>query len=343
MSIELKTHKILWGKSGNRCAYPNCKRELVMDASETDDESVIGEEAHIVSRREKGPRGNSPLTTEQRDKYDNLMLLCSVHHKLVDDQEKKYTVELLHEYKSQHEQWVSSNLAIDRVKEREELIYAGYLDKVIDLGDVEKWKIWTSYVFGSGRPHIFYGNLKKLRQLVEYILSRIWPGRYPDLERALLNIKAVSNDFINVFEERARWPDRKFEDLDKENSDDTMIWTEAFYNTNRYEKEKYDLLSAKYEYHCYLVEDLALELTRAFNHLFDLTRLHLFSAFRIKEGVLLITSGPDEEYYWTTFRAEYKPEEKAKLYPGLRAFMKEREERNINFGKGISEDYFKTF
>ena len=59
MSISLKTHKMLWGRSGNMCAFPNCKKELVMDESETDDASVIGEEAHIIARKENGPRGKS--------------------------------------------------------------------------------------------------------------------------------------------------------------------------------------------------------------------------------------------------------------------------------------------
>lgn len=80
MSIQLKTHKMLWGRSGNICAFPDCKKELVMDISETDDISVVGEEAHIVAREAEGPRGNSPLTPEQRDKYDNLILMCSIHH-----------------------------------------------------------------------------------------------------------------------------------------------------------------------------------------------------------------------------------------------------------------------
>lgn len=83
MPITLKTHKMLWGRAANRCAI--CRMELVMDASETDDEAVVGEACHIVAQKEDGPRGQSPLTQEQRDKYANLILLCNVHHKQVDD------------------------------------------------------------------------------------------------------------------------------------------------------------------------------------------------------------------------------------------------------------------
>ena len=56
MSISLKTHKMLWGRSGNRCAFPDCQKELVMDATEIDDESLIGEECHIISKNPNNPR-----------------------------------------------------------------------------------------------------------------------------------------------------------------------------------------------------------------------------------------------------------------------------------------------
>jgi hypothetical protein len=106
MAISLKTHKMLWGRAASRCAFPDCRRELVMDASQTDDESLIGEACHIVAQSPSGPRGGSPLTPEQRDHYDNLILLCRNHHKRVDDQENTYTVQRLLDMKVAHEKWV---------------------------------------------------------------------------------------------------------------------------------------------------------------------------------------------------------------------------------------------
>ena len=87
MSISLKTHKMLWGLAASRCAFPDCRhRELVMDANQTDDESLVGDACHIVAHSPTGPRADPSLTPEQRDHYDNLILLCKVHHKQVDDQ-----------------------------------------------------------------------------------------------------------------------------------------------------------------------------------------------------------------------------------------------------------------
>lgn len=84
---------MLWGRSGNRCAI--CQKELVIDATETDDDSIIGDECHIVARSTDGPRGASPL--KERNKYNNLILLCKIHHKQIDDQENEFPVERLHQ------------------------------------------------------------------------------------------------------------------------------------------------------------------------------------------------------------------------------------------------------
>ena len=203
MGISLKTHKILWGKSGNKCSFPDCKMDLVMDESETDDPSVIGEEAHIVARKKNGPRGKSKLTEEQRDKYNNLILLCSVHHKLIDDQKNKYTIDILNQYKREHENWISENLSLDKIKERDDIVYAGYMDTIIELADVNSWKGWTSYVFGGGSPTMNNKTIKKLRELIEFILSRVWPKRYPKLEIAIINFKNITNEFLSVFNEYA--------------------------------------------------------------------------------------------------------------------------------------------
>jgi HNH endonuclease len=109
MAITDKTRKILWGRSGNRCT--TCRRELVIDATSADDESVVGEECHIVSRQGQGPRHDSNFPEEHIDDPENLVLLCRVHHKMVDDQFETYTAELLRTLKQNHEKWVSSTLA----------------------------------------------------------------------------------------------------------------------------------------------------------------------------------------------------------------------------------------
>lgn len=84
MPISDKTRKILWGRSGNRCAF--CRTCLVAEKTELDRESVVGDECHIHSPSPNGPRHEPTLSVEDFDTIDNLLLLCRVHHKMVDDQ-----------------------------------------------------------------------------------------------------------------------------------------------------------------------------------------------------------------------------------------------------------------
>ena len=76
-----------------------------------DDESVVGDECHIVSAKPQGPRNDPVFPNDRLDEPENLILLCRVHHKMVDDQYETYTIELLQKLKVNHEKWVSSNLA----------------------------------------------------------------------------------------------------------------------------------------------------------------------------------------------------------------------------------------
>jgi hypothetical protein len=63
-----KTRKILWGRSGNRCAV--CEHELVVDATAVDDESVVGDECHIVSGKGQGPRYDSAFPSDRLDEKE---------------------------------------------------------------------------------------------------------------------------------------------------------------------------------------------------------------------------------------------------------------------------------
>ncbi len=109
MSITDRTRKILWGRSGNLCAY--CRRVLVENGDELSDESVVGDECHMIGEKPGAARGHIGVGRDDLDEYDNLVLLCKVHHKLVDDQPETYPVDRLREMKAAHELWVREKLA----------------------------------------------------------------------------------------------------------------------------------------------------------------------------------------------------------------------------------------
>ncbi|MDI5971529.1 HNH endonuclease [Streptomyces sp. SL13] len=103
MAVSEKTCKIVWAEAGGRCAI--CRGEVVTPGTDCDDPSVFGEEAHIVARSKGGPRAGD-LDDASRHSRTNLLLLCSRHHKQIDDQPAHFTVERLREIKEWHAAWV---------------------------------------------------------------------------------------------------------------------------------------------------------------------------------------------------------------------------------------------
>jgi HNH endonuclease len=101
--------KLLWGRSGNRCAI--CKMEL----SPTGDKYTLGEMAHIVARSFDGPRGDKDLPLDERDNYSNLILLCPNHHSEIDKDPDVWSRSKLLARKSKHEKWVSRQLDQRRI------------------------------------------------------------------------------------------------------------------------------------------------------------------------------------------------------------------------------------
>lgn len=112
MAIPESEQRKLFARSGNRCAFPECRRVLTADGSPPDRLVVLGEMAHIAADRPDGPRGNHPLPMAERNRAENLILLCNTHHQLIDSQPQTYTVQRLRAMKEGHEQWVENSLGI---------------------------------------------------------------------------------------------------------------------------------------------------------------------------------------------------------------------------------------
>ncbi|MFI3137751.1 MAG: hypothetical protein QX197_13330 [Methylococcaceae bacterium] len=117
-SISSKQTKLLSQRSGDRCAFFDCRRLLSADSSGFDDAAILGEMAHIAGEKSgvKGKNNTSArydetMTDEQRNNYENLIYLCREHHRLIDEQENTYSVTLLLKMKADHEQWVRLSLA----------------------------------------------------------------------------------------------------------------------------------------------------------------------------------------------------------------------------------------
>ena len=316
MTISLKTHKILWARSGGKCAI--CKNDLVVDPTDLkDDPSIVGDEAHIIARSERFTRGDyDSLSPEERDHHSNLILLCKTHHKQVDDQPAEYTVEKLREIKMQHEAAVKEHWNDEEQRrQKDELIYAGYVDEWATRAHLDNWHGVCSWL-SAGTPSFPRDWYDDQKEFLIWIIGRIWPGRYPLLESALHNYKAVLQDLLNVFDKH----------IDYDREDGQLICTKKFYKIREWNEELYQRLGDQYDRHVNLVNDLFFELTRAANYVCDRVREFIFDGYRIKEGALLIERH-SVGFKLQTIRArvEYRGEERTEMpYPGLKEFKKVR-------------------
>lgn len=109
MPASTQARIIIWAKAAGTCSFPDCRKPLVLEP-EAGSSVPVGEIAHIVGEQPDGPRGQSPLSAEQRNQPPNLMLMCPTHHSEVDKAPQTYTVERLREFKRRHENWVRNTL-----------------------------------------------------------------------------------------------------------------------------------------------------------------------------------------------------------------------------------------
>lgn len=97
--VSVATAKRLFAISGNCCAFPKCASPLVDESSG----KVTGRICHIAARNEGGPRYDPTQTDEQRNEFENLLLLCPIHHDVVDADDIAYSVQRLKQMKAEHE------------------------------------------------------------------------------------------------------------------------------------------------------------------------------------------------------------------------------------------------
>jgi hypothetical protein len=97
----------LWGRAGAMCSFTACRRQLAWGRNEV---RVRGEMAHIIGSSDDGPRGDPSLPLADRNRYENLILLCPNHHEEIDAELADFTSEVLEQMKAEHEAWVERQL-----------------------------------------------------------------------------------------------------------------------------------------------------------------------------------------------------------------------------------------
>lgn len=124
---------LLWGKAAGRCEFSGCNRTL-WKSPVTQEQVNIAEAAHIYAFSTDGSRGNEGIDKDKLNALDNLMLACPDCHKKMDKQQDggRYTVELLRQWKAEHERRVETVTGIDPKKNSHVILYGA------NIGDHSK-------------------------------------------------------------------------------------------------------------------------------------------------------------------------------------------------------------
>lgn len=123
MSISDKSIKLLWSNAAGRCSFPGCDKRLSVEQAAETAPYTIGEMAHIKGKNPGSNRYDSKQSDDERDLYQNLILLCPNHHTEIDkpENEIKFSVEWLIDAKSSHEKWVILMLTAEKIATIEQL------------------------------------------------------------------------------------------------------------------------------------------------------------------------------------------------------------------------------
>lgn len=109
MAASYPTKLILAMKSGNICAFKECRVSLVAEGKKANC-ALIGQAAHIYGEQPSAARYNPNMTDYTRNHLDNLIYLCPNCHSTIDKQEVDFPPECLLQLKEEHESYVRNQL-----------------------------------------------------------------------------------------------------------------------------------------------------------------------------------------------------------------------------------------
>lgn len=105
-NVPRKQQKLVCIESGNRCAMPDCRKQLVLVGTKNDPPAYIGIIAHIKGEKPKSARYDSNMTDAERNSYENLIFICGDCHTKIDNQPNTYTAKKLYQIKKEHENFI---------------------------------------------------------------------------------------------------------------------------------------------------------------------------------------------------------------------------------------------
>jgi hypothetical protein len=202
--IPEKDIKLLWGRAAERCTFPDCRTALSRTPEGEAADYPLGEQAHIVSHAKGGVRDDGSVPEEERDRYENLILLCRHHHVVIDREPGIYTIARLQEMKTEHERWVSESLATenDRVKLAAGLTYAALVESAVENRWPGAWQQWTNQAV-QPTPRWHEDLPGAIGSFTTDVFRANFPGELEELEWALQAAAAAAGSAARTFEQHA--------------------------------------------------------------------------------------------------------------------------------------------
>lgn len=296
MAIKQKDIKLLWGRSGNRCAV--CRVELTQDTSAVNSSFALGEQAHIVGEKTGSARSKSLLKMGERNSYHNLILLCPTHHTEIDNNEHDWPVEKLFSIKSKHELWVNETLSetVDQLKLAKQVSVTSIIDAAVKMCRLENWDIWTSHSL-SPDPNWDIDFPSEIFEFRLKTIKAIWPDEFDELKRATTTLALSLNFAVQTF--------IKHSELHGERYYPNKFYKSGGWNPN-YNKDV-----SRYEEWIHACHDAIRESTKAANWFADVVRRDINPMFFAEEGKFLVLEGDALGYEGNIL--EYSKEERDTL------------------------------
>lgn len=299
MSIGVVDRKILWGRSANRCSWNGCDIRLTVNEGSPEAQLlsrhgvVLGEEAHIRSRKADGPRHESDYPKERLDTYANLILLCPTHHTQIDsDGGIHWATASIESMKSDHEREVDQALSTPELRSRDlEEHLAARLEIWWATLNLDSWES-ISYGLNQPSPVLEDVDWRRLFDSGRWLQALNWPESFPLIAQAFENHRRALWLLTVCLSERMTDLNGSTHEVD------------APHRRIPWNPELYDSLLAQRSVSCHAIWLLVIELTRSINFVILAVRTEFDALYRFAGGVVLMGSG-DAFTGSLTVRLEY--------------------------------------
>ena len=108
--FPISIKRVLAARVGHRCSRPSCEASTSGPQSVKDGSVNIGVAAHITAASPTGPRFDPALSADDRAGIDNGIWLCQNCAKLIDNDDRRFSVRVLRDWKSAAERYASDQV-----------------------------------------------------------------------------------------------------------------------------------------------------------------------------------------------------------------------------------------